>query len=51
LLIVASLMTAGAGAVEGMVGPVRRLERPVRFGAAGVLILAGVHDALVYWAL
>jgi len=32
-------------------GGMRRLEPPVRVGAALILLLAGVHDTLVYWAL
>ena len=51
LLAMAALMTTSAGAVEGIVGPVRRLERPVRLVAAAVLVLAGLHDTLVYWAV
>ncbi len=51
LLAVAALVTAGAGAVEGLAGSMRRLERPVRGGAAVILVVAGLHDTLVYWAL
>ena len=51
LLAVAALVTAGAGAVEGLAGSMRRLERPTRIVAAAVLVLAGLHDTLVYWAL
>lgn len=51
LLTVAALMTVGAAAAEGMVGSMRRLQRPVRFVAAGILLVAGLHDTLVYWAL
>lgn len=51
LLAVAALVTAGTGAVEALAGSVRRLERPVRFVAAAVLLIAGLHDMLVYWTL
>lgn len=51
LLAIAALVTAGAGAVDSLVGSVRRLERPVRLTAAAVLIVAGLHDTLVYWTL
>ena len=51
LLATAALVTAGAGAIQRVVGSVRRLERPVRFVAALVLVVAGLHDTLVYWLL
>ena len=51
LLAVAALVTAGAGAVEGLAGSMHRLERPVRIVAAAILVVAGLHDTLVYWAL
>jgi len=51
LLAIAGLVAAGAGAAEVVAGGMRRLERPVRVGAALILLLAGVHDTLVYWAL
>ena len=50
LLAVAALATAGAGAIEGLVGSIGRLERPLRI-AAVVLVIAGMHDTLVYWML
>jgi cytochrome c biogenesis protein CcdA len=51
LLAVAALVTAGAGAAEMIAGSLRRVERPLRFVAAVVLVLAGMHDTLVYWLL
>jgi len=51
LLAVAALVTAGAGAIEGLVGSIGRLERPLRIVAAVVLLIAGLHDTLVYWML
>ena len=51
LLAVAALATAGAGAIEGLVGSIGRLERPLRIVAAVVLVIAGLHDTLVYWML
>ena len=51
LLAVAALVTAGTGAVEVVAGSLRRLERPVRVAAAAVLVIAGLHDTLVYWTL
>jgi cytochrome c biogenesis protein CcdA len=51
LLAVAALVTAGAGAIEGLVGSIGRLERPLRIVAAVVLVIAGLHDTLVYWML
>jgi len=51
LLAIAGLVAAGAGAAEVVAGGMRRLGPPVRVGAALILLLAGVHDTLVYWAL
>jgi cytochrome c biogenesis protein CcdA len=51
LLAVAALATAGADAIEGLVGSIGRLERPLRIVAAVVLVIAGLHDTLVYWML
>jgi cytochrome c-type biogenesis protein len=51
LLAVAALMTAGGAAVERTVGSMRRLQRPMRIVAAGALLVAGLHDTLVYWTL
>jgi cytochrome c-type biogenesis protein len=51
LLAVAALATAGAGAIESLVGSIGRMERPLRIVAAVVLVIAGLHDTLVYWML
>lgn len=51
LLVVAALVTAGAAAVEAAAGGLRRLERGLRPAAGAVLVLAGLHDTLVYWVL
>ena len=51
LLAVAAHVTTGTGAVEVLAGSLRRLERPVRVIAAAVLMIAGLHDTLVYWTL
>jgi len=51
LLALVVLATVGTGAADALAGGVRRLERPLRVGAAVVLLLAGLHDTLVYWAL
>jgi cytochrome c biogenesis protein CcdA len=51
LLAVAALVTTGTGAVEVLAGSLRRLERPVCVVAAAVLVIAGLHDTLVYWTL
>ena len=51
LLALAALVTAGAGAIESLVGSIGRLERPLRIVAAVVLVIAGLHDTLVYWML
>jgi len=51
LLAAAALMTAGAGALEALTGSIRRLERPARLVAGALLVVAGLHDTLVYWAL
>ena len=32
-------------------GLVRRLERPVRLAAGLLLLVVGLHDTLLYWAL
>lgn len=51
LLVVTGAMAAGFGALEAVTGRLRRIDRPLRIGAGVVLILAGVHDTLVYWLL
>ncbi len=51
LLVVTGLVSAGAGAVEVVAGGVRRLDQPLRIAAAIILLVAGIHDTVVYWAL
>lgn len=51
LLAVAALVSAGAGAVGTLAGGMRRLDRPLRIVAAVVLLVAGLHDTVVYWVL
>ncbi len=50
-LAAAGLVGAGVAAADGVVGRFRSVERPVRVTAAIILVLAGLHDTLVYWAL
>jgi cytochrome c biogenesis protein CcdA len=51
LLVVASLVSVGAGAARRMLGSTRRLERPLRLAAGVLLLVVGLHDTLLYWAL
>jgi len=51
LLAAAGLVAVGVGAADAVVGGFRWLERPVRVAAGTILVLAGLHDTLVYWAL
>jgi cytochrome c-type biogenesis protein len=51
LLVVASLLSVGAGAAGRMLGSTRRLERPLRLAAGVLLLVVGLHDTLLYWAL
>lgn len=51
LLAVTAFVALGASAAESAATRVGRFERPARLVAAGVLILAGLHDTVVYWAL
>jgi len=51
LLAVTGLVVAGVGAVDVVAGGIKRLERPLRAIAAVVLVLAGLHDTVVYWLL
>ncbi|MGH7307428.1 MAG: sulfite exporter TauE/SafE family protein [Candidatus Rokuibacteriota bacterium] len=51
LVAAAGLVAAGVAAADGVAGGFRRLERPVRVAAGIILVLAGLHDTLVYWAL
>lgn len=51
LLVVTGLVVGGVGAVDVVAGGVRRLERPLRAIAAVILVLAGLHDTVLYWLL
>ncbi|MBI4638633.1 MAG: sulfite exporter TauE/SafE family protein [Candidatus Rokubacteria bacterium] len=51
LLVLVVLAALGAGAADTLAGGMGRIARPLRVGAAVVLLLAGLHDTLVYWAL
>lgn len=51
LLVVTGAVALGAGAVGQLAGGMRRGERPLRVAAGVVLVIAGLHDAVVYWAL
>ena len=51
LLGVAGALAVGAGAVRGYVTSARRVDAWVRPVAAGVLVLAGLNDTVVYWLL
>jgi len=51
LVALVVLATVGSSAADALAGGVRRIERPRHVGAAVVLLLAGLHDTLVYWAL
>jgi hypothetical protein len=48
---VATTASAGTAALAGIVGGMRRVERPLRVVAARLLIVAGLHDTLVSWLL
>ena len=51
LLVAAGLVTVGAGAMGKMLGSMRPLERPLRLAAGFLLLVVGLHDTLLYWAL
>jgi cytochrome c-type biogenesis protein len=51
LLFAASAGAAGAGAADRILGGLRRWQGPVQVGAGLTLVLAGLHDTVVYWAL
>ena len=51
LLVVTALVAAGFGALEALTGQLRRLTRPLHVVAGVLLVLAGLHDTLVYWLL
>lgn len=51
LLALAGIVSVGLGTADRLVGGVRRVDRPLRIVAGMVLLLAGLHDTLVYWLL
>ena len=51
LLAIAGGLAAGVGTVDRLAGQVGRLDKPLRVVAGVVLIVAGLHDTVVYWML
>lgn len=51
LLAVTAIVGAGLGTAGRIVGGLRRAEAVLRVAAGIVLILAGLHDTVVYWLL
>jgi cytochrome c biogenesis protein CcdA len=51
LLVVTAVVGAGLGTAGRLVGGLRRAERVLRVAAGVILILAGLHDTVVYWLL
>ena len=51
LLAITAVVGAGAGAAGRVLGHVRHFEPGVRLAAAVILLVAGLHDTLVYWLL
>lgn len=51
LLVVTAVVGAGLGTASRLVGGLRRAERVPRVVAGAILILAGLHDTVVYWLL
>lgn len=51
LLGVAVALGVGAGAARGYLGGARQVDAWLRPVAAGVLVLAGLNDTVVYWLL
>jgi cytochrome c-type biogenesis protein len=51
LLLIAAALAGGLATVDRLSGTIGRVERPLRRGAGVVLVLAGLHDTLVYWLL
>jgi cytochrome c-type biogenesis protein len=51
LLGVAGALGVGAGAARSYLGGARRVDAWLRPVAAGVLVLAGLNDTIVYWLL
>ncbi len=51
LLAMTAIVGAGLGTAGRFVGGLRRAERVLRVAAGIVLLLAGLHDTVVYWLL
>jgi len=51
LLAVTGVVAAGFDALEAVMGRLRCIDRLLRVGAGVILVVAGVHDTLVYWLL
>ena len=51
LLALASLVAVGVAAADTIAGRLRSLDRPLRLSAGGLLLVAGLHDTLVYWVV
>lgn len=51
LLAIAAVVGAGTGAAERVLRHVCHFEPGVRLTAAVILLMAGLHDTLVYWLL
>jgi cytochrome c-type biogenesis protein len=51
LLAMTAIVGAGLGTAGRFAGGLRRAERVLRVAAGTVLVLAGLHDTVVYWLL
>jgi cytochrome c biogenesis protein CcdA len=51
LLGFVALALTGSRAADRLRRGIRRANRPLRWVAAGLLVLLGLHDTLVYWFL
>lgn len=51
LLAAVGLVTGGLGTVGQVMGGLRRVEPVIRRIAGALLVLAGLHDTLIYWLL
>jgi cytochrome c biogenesis protein CcdA len=51
LLAMTAVVGAGLGTAGRFVGGLRRAERVLRVAAGTVLVIAGLHDTVVYWLL
>jgi len=51
LLLATGVVAAGVAAIHQVTGNLARIGRPVRVAAAVVLLVAGLHDTLIYWLL